>query len=134
VDDATEAYREACLHGAISVQPPIALHDKNTGEQQVVSEVLAFNEGDVVLRFVSGAFSGPFLVGYEAVAAAGSDTGRLGIKRIDHIGAAAVDEKAAISYMAKATGAPIPSTSIKNLHNRIAALLLALGPCVLCLN
>jgi 4-hydroxyphenylpyruvate dioxygenase len=104
VDDATEAYSKAVENGAVGVQPPTILHDKNTGEQQVVCEIQAFHEGDVVLRFVSGTFSGPFLVGYAAVSGVPSPSGRLGIKRIDHMGAAASDERAAISYMSAVTG------------------------------
>lgn len=49
---------------------------------QVMSEVVMYPGGDVVLRFVSGAFQGPFLPGYEPTP--GPDLS-YGIRRIDHV-------------------------------------------------
>jgi 4-hydroxyphenylpyruvate dioxygenase len=67
----------------------------------VMSEILAYEGGDVVLRFVSGDFDGPFLPNYEALA--GPDTS-YGIQRIDHIVANVPQLLPAVNYLMQATG------------------------------
>uniref|UniRef100_A0A7S0UWB0 4-hydroxyphenylpyruvate dioxygenase n=1 Tax=Polytomella parva TaxID=51329 RepID=A0A7S0UWB0_9CHLO len=65
VDDANDAFEKAVANGAEPVQSPVTLESSSPIESgyQVVSEVMLY--GDVVLRFISGPFRGPFLMGYE---------------------------------------------------------------------
>lgn len=72
VADAAAAFDEAVKNGATAVLPPLTLSDDAAGggsggssSSQVVAEVELY--GDVVMRFVSGSFSGPFLAGWDAV-------------------------------------------------------------------
>ena len=65
VGDAKKAYEESVKHGGISVLEPKVLKDAKTGKQTVIAEIKLY--GDVVMRFVSGNFDGPFLPGYESV-------------------------------------------------------------------
>ena len=62
------------------VLEPTTLTDKETGKTQVVAEVKLVN--DVVIRFISGDFDGPFIVGYENVK---SPDVNYGLRRLDHI-------------------------------------------------
>lgn len=79
VDDATEAYQTSVANGAVSVLPPCEIQDSISGTVQTISEVKLY--GDVVLRYVSGNFKGPFLAKYEPV-----EGPRLtyGLQRLDH--------------------------------------------------
>ena len=52
--DAADAYAKATANGAIGKLEPTTLRDEASSTEQVVSEVHLY--GDVVLRFVSGAF------------------------------------------------------------------------------
>ncbi|GLE02326.1 hypothetical protein PINS_up011164 [Pythium insidiosum] len=79
VGDAKEAYEVSVKNGAVSVLAPKELTDKATGKKTVISEVQYY--GDVVMRYVSGDFDGPFIPGYEAVE--GPDLS-IGLDRIDH--------------------------------------------------
>ncbi|KAF0693366.1 hypothetical protein As57867_000654, partial [Aphanomyces stellatus] len=79
VDDATEAYNVSVQHGAVGVNAPHTLTDAATGQTQVISEVKLY--GDVVLRYVSGNYSGRFMPGYVDVD--GPDLS-LGLQRLDH--------------------------------------------------
>lgn len=99
VEDAAEAHRISTANGAISVAPPSTLVDKATGRTKVVSEVVAY--GDVVMRFVSGDFPGPFLPGYEAV-----DAPRIsyGLQRLDHAVGNVPRLFDVTDYLAAATG------------------------------
>lgn len=65
VGDASEAYHVSVKNGAVGVQEPKTLTDKDTGKSLVFSEVKLY--GDVVIRWVSGEYDGPFAPGYEAV-------------------------------------------------------------------
>ena len=105
VADAAAAYRISVANGGQGVLPPARIVDDTSGEEQTVSEIKAYGEGDVVIRFVSGNFGGPFLANYEAVEDAEAPE-PLGVRRVDHIGASATDERKAIAYLANATGVP----------------------------
>lgn len=79
VDDASDAFDASVSRGAIPVTPPVELRDEETGKMQVFSEVRLY--GDVVLRYISGDFAGPYLAQYMPV-----DSPELfyGINRLDH--------------------------------------------------
>ncbi|TYZ59563.1 hypothetical protein PybrP1_011641 [[Pythium] brassicae (nom. inval.)] len=80
VGDAKEAYEKSVKNGGVGVLEPKTMTDKASGKTAVISEVKLY--GDVVIRWVSGDFDGPYLPGYEAVAA-GPDLS-IGIQRFDH--------------------------------------------------
>ncbi|EFJ35545.1 hypothetical protein SELMODRAFT_165961 [Selaginella moellendorffii] len=86
VEDAATAFRTSVEHGAIAVLEPTTMHDVHSGQELVLSEVALY--GDVVLRFVSGGFDGPFLPGYERVSPppfSSSPSGLgVGLCRLDH--------------------------------------------------
>ncbi|KAJ0408336.1 hypothetical protein ATCC90586_000077 [Pythium insidiosum] len=79
VGDAKEAYEVSVKNGAVGILEPKTLKDSATGKTTVLSEVQYY--GDVVMRYVSGDFDGPFIPGYEAVN--GPDLS-IGLDRIDH--------------------------------------------------
>ena len=76
-DDASIAHDVAVQNGAKSVLAPQTLATE--AGITVVSEVHAY--GDVVLRFVSGDFKGPFLSTFTAVEPQGES---YGLQRLDH--------------------------------------------------
>lgn len=76
-DDASKAHDVAVQNGAKSVLAPQTLATE--AGTTVVSEVHAY--GDVVLRFVSGDFKGPFLSTFTAVEPQGES---YGLQRLDH--------------------------------------------------
>lgn len=65
VGDAKIAYEESVKNGGVGVLAPKTLTDAATGKSIVLSEVKLY--GDVVIRWVSGDFDGPFVPGYETV-------------------------------------------------------------------
>jgi 4-hydroxyphenylpyruvate dioxygenase len=77
VEDAQAAHDTAVENGAESVLPPTTqARDKGS---IVMSEIHAY--GDVVLRFISGNFQGPFLPSFTNV----EPTGEVfGLRRLDH--------------------------------------------------
>jgi 4-hydroxyphenylpyruvate dioxygenase len=79
VSDAADAYEKSVASGAEGVVPPHTAVDEATGETLVMSEVKTVD--DVVYRYVSGGFNGPFLPNMTVV-----DTPDLnfGITRLDH--------------------------------------------------
>lgn len=79
VGSAEEAYRVSTANGAVSVLLPTTLTDDASGKACCIAEVAAY--GDVVLRFVSGTFDGPFLPNFAAVEAAPHC---FGLQRMDH--------------------------------------------------
>lgn len=97
VDDAREAYRLSVQHGAVGVLEPIEL---GKAGEQVVSEVKLY--GDVVLRYVSGSYKGPFLAGYEATPHAPQLS--YGIQRLDHAVGNVHNLLETVSYIMKFTG------------------------------
>lgn len=82
VDSAEDAYHIATANGAQGVTPPQLLVDDSTGKHTVVSEVVMYKGGDVVLRFVSGDYEGAYLPGYEPCPEAHQVT--YGLERVDH--------------------------------------------------
>lgn len=99
VEDAADAHNKATANGAISRLEPVTLKDEETGTEQVVSEVLLY--GDVILRFVSGSYQGPFLAGYTAVE---SEPLSYGLQRLDHAVGNVHDLEKAVNYIARITG------------------------------
>lgn len=102
--DAAEAHRVSTANGAESILPPAMLRTaggSGAAGEAVVSEVKAY--GDVALRFVSGAFSGPFLPGFEAV---DSVEHSYGLQRLDHCVGNAPALFDVTDYLMKITGAP----------------------------
>jgi 4-hydroxyphenylpyruvate dioxygenase len=79
VGDAAQAYEVSVANGAQGVRPPTKLED-GSGGCAVVSEVLLY--GDVVLRYISGKWEGPYLPGYTAT----PDEPKIcyGLHRLDH--------------------------------------------------
>jgi len=79
VADSEEAFRLSVANGGVPVLPPVTLTDKATGGTSTISEVKLY--GDVVLRYISGEFKGPYLPNYEAV-----EGPRIsyGLERLDH--------------------------------------------------
>ena len=79
VGDAALAHKQAVAGGGKSVLAPTTLKDEVTGKTTVVSEVAAY--GDVVLRFLSGDYDGPFLPNYATV---DGPSISYGVQRLDH--------------------------------------------------
>jgi len=79
VSDAKEAYEQSVANGAHGVAAPFSSVDEATGKTLVVSEVKTVD--DVVFRYISGDFDGPFLANCNVV-----DTPDInyGITRLDH--------------------------------------------------
>lgn len=84
VEDAHVAYEKCVAHGGKGVLPAQLLKDVETGQSMLMSEVMAYpeEEGEVVLRFVSGGFKGPFLPNYQS---SPSPPLSYGLQRIDHV-------------------------------------------------
>lgn len=79
VSDAKDAYERCVASGGEGIVPPFTAVDATSGKTLVISEVKSVD--DVVLRWVSGDFDGPFLPNVTAV-----DTPDItyGITRLDH--------------------------------------------------
>jgi len=99
VGDAVEAYETSVKNGAIAVLAPKVLTDAATGKTTTISEVQLY--GDVVIRWVSGDFDGPFVPGYEAVE---SPDASIGISRIDHCVGNVPSLIEAVEYVMNFTG------------------------------
>lgn len=99
VGDAAVAYEQCIANGAISVLPPTTLVDKKTGTTQVISEIKY--ACDLVLRWVSGDFAGPFLPNYEEV---DSPDINYGLMRVDHCVTNVPKLFDTVDYIMKATG------------------------------
>lgn len=108
VGDAREAYAVSTANGAIGVLEPVELFDAATGTSTTVAEIRAYKEqGDTVIRFVSGDFAGPFLPGYEAAPGSPRSAAQsVGILRIDHVNGDSNDFMPALQYLSDALGAP----------------------------
>jgi 4-hydroxyphenylpyruvate dioxygenase len=101
VGDAAAAFESSVAGGGIPVQPPTVLSAGGQGGgSTTVAEVILY--GDVVLRFVSGDFNGPFLPGYEPVA--GAPVVSYGVRRLDHAVGNVPKLLPAIDYICSATG------------------------------
>jgi len=79
VDDASDAFRQSVSRGAMPATSPVEVHDPESGKTQVFSEVVLY--GDVVLRYISGDFDGPYLAQYAPVE---SPYISYGLHRLDH--------------------------------------------------
>ena len=90
-------------NGAVSMLPPATLRSAAEADAApaVVSEVKAY--GDVALRFVSGAFAGPFLPGFEAIHEPAAHS--YGLQRLDHCVGNAPELFDVTDYLMKVTGA-----------------------------
>jgi hypothetical protein len=100
VADAAEAYRISTANGAEGVLPPATLGEAGSRSATVISEIKAY--GDVVIRFVSGDHTGPFLPSYEAVDAPKVS---YGLQRLDHLVGNVPNLLDTVSYLRDATGA-----------------------------
>lgn len=80
VGDAAAAYAASVKHGGVGVQAPTVLADAASGASPTVAEVSLY--GDVVFRYVSGDYAGPFLPGYAPVPDAVPVS--YGLRRLDH--------------------------------------------------
>ncbi|KXZ47898.1 hypothetical protein GPECTOR_32g511 [Gonium pectorale] len=100
VEDARAAYEASVAHGGKGVLPPLELKDTASGATQTVAEVLLY--GDVVLRYVSGSFSGPFLAGYSPLP--DSPALSYGLVRVDHAVGNAHDLLKTVEYIMGFTG------------------------------
>jgi 4-hydroxyphenylpyruvate dioxygenase len=99
VDDAEKAYHLSVENGAVAVQSPVKMQGKD-GSMTVISEVSLY--GNVVLRYVSGDYSGPYLPGYEAVTDV--PTVDYGLERIDHAVGNVPELLPAVNYIMGFTG------------------------------
>lgn len=99
VGDAAEAHRVSVASGAVNVLKPCMLENGDSQQSTVVSEVKAY--GDVVFRYISGSFKGPFLPGYEAVQ---GPLHTLGLQRLDHCVGNAPHLFDVTDYLMKITG------------------------------
>eukprot|EP00644_Phytophthora_capsici_P014453 jgi/Phyca11/503391/fgenesh2_kg.PHYCAscaffold_3_\ len=79
VGDAKAAYEISVQNGGEGVLAPHTLTDKESGKTTTVSEVKLY--GDVVIRWMSGDFEGPFVPGYDKCDAPDVS---IGIQRLDH--------------------------------------------------
>ncbi|KAK9818981.1 hypothetical protein WJX81_007343 [Elliptochloris bilobata] len=125
VEDARLAYATAVANGARGVLPPRELADGATGTSQAVAEVALY--GDVVLRFVSGSFQGPYLAGYEPVV--GGAGRSYGLQRLDHAVGNVPRLLEVIDYLAAFTGfhdfAEFTAEDIGTLDSGLNSMVLA---------
>ena len=105
VEDAAAAFRVSTARGAAAVLFPVTLTDAATGTSLVVAEILLYPGGDVVLRFISGAFEGPFLPGYVRTDAAVLPPAGFGLRRVDHINIASEHIGVDMAYITGILGA-----------------------------
>jgi 4-hydroxyphenylpyruvate dioxygenase len=64
VADASVAFAACVENGGVPVQEPLTMTGEDGSSSMVIAEVQLY--GDVVLRYVSGTYQGPFLPGYVA--------------------------------------------------------------------
>ena len=102
VGDAAEAYNAATANGAVGVLAPVTVTDRKTGKSATYSEIKQF--GDVVLRWVSGDYTGPVLPNYEPVEVPAGSNNTCGLDRIDHIVSNVPNLFEAVDYIEAATG------------------------------
>ncbi|GLC38696.1 hypothetical protein PLESTB_000591400 [Pleodorina starrii] len=100
VDDARAAYEISVANGGKGVLPPLELTDAATGTTQTIAEVTLY--GDVVLRYVSGSFGGPFLAGYTPLP--DSPAISYGLQRVDHAVGNTHDLVKTVEYIMGFTG------------------------------
>jgi len=100
VADAEAAFLASLQNGARAVQPATRLVDSATGTSCTVAEVQLY--GDVVLRYMSGDFKGPYFPGYVSVESGPTVT--YGIQRLDHAVGNVPDLIQAVDYVAGFSG------------------------------
>ena len=128
VADASEAFEISTSNGAIGVLPPQSLTDKSTGATMVISEIKMF--GDVVIRWLSGSFSGPMLPNYKPTEVAnGAHDSNFGILRLDHSVSNVPNLFDAVDYLIGATGmhefAEFASEDIGTLDSGLNSMVVA---------
>ncbi|EWM22209.1 4-hydroxyphenylpyruvate dioxygenase [Nannochloropsis gaditana] len=128
VHDASQAY-EACLaHGGKGVLAPQILKDTATGQVKWIAEVLAYpgNDAEVVLRFVSGDFDGPFLPNYQETPIPPLS---YGLQRIDHVVSNVPQLLPVVNHLMEMTGlheyAEFTSTDVGTVDSGLNSLVLA---------
>ncbi|RYH28629.1 hypothetical protein EON65_11515 [archaeon] len=100
VADAREAYEKCIANGGVGVLPPHELVDRFTNTTGVISEVKMVD--DVVLRWISGDYTGPALPNYEAVPVNFNHS--FGLTRADHIVHNVPNLFEAVDYIMNTTG------------------------------
>jgi len=100
VSDAEKAFHTSVKNGALGVQLPTLLQDEATKTSSTVSEVVLY--GDVVLRYVSGDYKGPYLPGYVPVNDA--PVVDYGLRRLDHAVGNVPKLIPAVEYICNFTG------------------------------
>ena len=100
VNDAHAAYEQSTAGGATSLLPPTELRDAASGSTLTICEVAAY--GDVVLRFVSGSYQGPFLPEYTPL---DEPEHCFGLQRVDHCVGNVPSLFKATDYLKSITGA-----------------------------
>jgi 4-hydroxyphenylpyruvate dioxygenase len=99
VTDAAAAYEACIANGGVGVLPPTTLVDQASGKELVVSEIKSVD--DVVFRWVSGSFDGPFLPNCTPV---NSPDINYGLDRVDHIVTNVPNLFEAVDYVMGSTG------------------------------
>jgi 4-hydroxyphenylpyruvate dioxygenase len=104
VGDAAEAYNTSVKFGAVGIMVPRKVIDHSTNTSITLSEIQLF--GDVVIRFLSGTFTGPALPNYVSVPQPpmGNRQHNIGIERIDHCVSNVHELLPAVEYLQKALG------------------------------
>ena len=126
--DASEAYKISTKNGAIGVLEPQSLTDKANGDTMVISEIKMF--GDVVIRWLSGSYSGPMLPNYRLTEAVnGVHDSNFGILRLDHSVSNVPNLFDAVDYLVEATGmhefAEFASEDIGTLDSGLNSMVIA---------
>jgi 4-hydroxyphenylpyruvate dioxygenase len=99
VADAAAAYEACVANGGVGVVPPVTQIDQATGKEMVIAEVKSVD--DVVFRWVSGSFDGPFLPNCTPV---NSPDINYGLDRVDHIVSNVPNLFQAVDYVMGTTG------------------------------
>lgn len=99
VADAKDAYEKCVANGGEGVVEPFSTVDSATGKGCIISEVKTVD--DVVIRWISGEFDGPFLPNTQAV---DSPDINYGITRVDHIVTNVPNLFAAVDHVMGFTG------------------------------
>jgi len=99
VGDARQAFTTCVKHGGVGVLEPVDMTAED-GSSMTIAEVQLY--GDVVLRYVSGTYGGPFLPGY--VDLSGQEAVEYGLERFDHVVGNVPDLISARDYIMRCTG------------------------------
>jgi len=99
VADAAAAYEACVANGGVGVLQPTTLVDQASGKELVVAEIKSVD--DVVFRWISGSFEGPFLPNCTPVL---SPDINFGLDRVDHIVTNVPDLFKVVDYVMGVTG------------------------------